>query len=93
MKRTLIKYPPEAQETCEYEVIGETSWNSEANKERRETYRPAAGPYFNGEGWMLNAALAAYRGCNVVLVEERAQRRPGITIYRASRELVEAEAE
>ena len=93
MKRTLIKYPPEAQESCEYEVIGETSWNSAVNSERRATYRPAAGPYFNGEGWMLNAALAAYEGCNVVLVEETHQRRPGITIYRANRELADIEAE
>jgi hypothetical protein len=99
MKRTLIKYPPEAPELCEYEVISAKWWhNAETHREIRENYRPAAGPYFDGEGWMLNAALAAYKNCNVVLVEEiclrgQQKERRGITVYRAAKELVEVPEE
>jgi hypothetical protein len=95
MKRTLIKYPPEAAELCEYEVIsGKRFQTAETHRELRENYRPAAGPYFDGEGWMLSAALAAYKGCNTVLVEEAynegtKHERRGISIYRAAKELAE----
>jgi hypothetical protein len=95
MKRTLIKYPPQAAELCEYEVMSSKRFhNAEKHAETRENYRPAAGPYFDGEGWMLNAALAAYKGCNVLLVEDifmegTARERRGITVYRACRELAE----
>ena len=95
MRMTILKYPPEVAERCEYNVISAKRWNNtESHREMRETFRPAAGPYFDGEGWMLNTALAAYKGCNVKLVEEivkgpRGQELSGITIYRAAKELAE----
>lgn len=98
MKMTLTKYPPEVAERCEYDVISQKRWQTETNRELRETFRPAAGPYFDGEGWMLNAALAAYKGCNVRLVEESlalsgGRQSTGISIYRAGKDLREVEAE
>ena len=94
MKHTLTKYPPEAVEVCEYDVISQKRWNTITNRKVRETYRPAAGPYFDGDGWMLNAALAGYRNCTVCLVETPwHDGKTGITIYRATRELVEVEGE
>lgn len=98
MKMTLIKYPPEVAERCEYDVISQKRWHTETHREIRETFRPAAGPYFDGEGWMLNAALAAYKGCNVRLVEEvvatgGGREATGISIYRAAKELNEVEAD
>jgi hypothetical protein len=98
MTRTLIKYPPQAAEVCEYEVIGQKNWECAKHTERRENMRPAAGPYYDGEGWMLNAALAAYKDCNIALVEDVSglgtnREKRGITIYRAARELVEVSEE
>lgn len=96
MKMTLIKYPPTGQ--CEYEVISEASWNSPNNAERKAAMRPVAGPYYDCEGWMLNAALAGFQGCKVALVEESrgcsaGRRRSGITVYRSANEVLEVEDE
>lgn len=99
MKRTLIKYPPEAAERCEYEAISSKWWNNaETHREMRENFRPAAGPYWDGEGWMLNAALAGFKGCNIALVEEvhnegTKREKRGITVYRAAKELHEVSNE
>ena len=89
MKMTLIKYPPHGE--CEYEVIGLAEWNSEKNTARREAMRPIAGPYFDTEGWMLNAALADFKHCNITLVEEESHRRHGISIYRNAAEVFDTE--
>jgi len=98
MIKSLIKYPPQEQEACTYEVISNSRWDAAKHTERKANMRPVAGPYFDGEGWMLNAALAGFEGCNVALVEEfhvdgRGNKISGITIYRAAGELADIDEE
>jgi hypothetical protein len=93
MKRTLVKYPPTEPEHCTYDVVSEARWNTITNTLVREKMRPFAGPYFDGEGWMLNAVLADLKNASIALVagmarDEHGNEREGITVYRAQGEML-----
>lgn len=91
--KTLIKYPPQAAERCEYEVFSSKQWEFLNNAETRAKMRPLAGPYFDGEGWMLNSVLADLDGADIVLVAGEARNEHGnerdcITVYRNQGEML-----
>lgn len=93
MKKQLIKYPPQASEVCEYDVTSKHRWDAETNAQHREKMRPFAGPYFDGEGWMLNAVMVDLREANIALVsgkfrDEVGNMRDGIVVYRAQSEML-----
>tara|TARA_R110000796_G_scaffold38251_2_gene96410 strand:+ start:488 stop:775 length:288 start_codon:yes stop_codon:yes gene_type:complete len=90
MITSLEKYPREEPEICTYETTSDARWQTLSNIDRRSNMSPFAGPYYDGEGWMLNAVLEDLRGCHFELVETKNDSgRPCILVMRSDKEIQE----